>query len=162
MSVKEQEDNLKGILGAWPNTYTFTKSMGERTLRKRRNPNLPTVIIRPSIIVGAMKEPALGWTDTISAAGGLSLIGGMGVINFIHGKTSNIADLIPVDIVSNLIIVSTAQQAKKPELKVIHCSSSNRRPITWGEYKIYVFDYLKNNPYNIQAFPPSIEFINND
>ena len=47
MSVKEQEDNLKSILGPWPNTYTFTKSMGERTLRKKRNPNLPTLVIRP-------------------------------------------------------------------------------------------------------------------
>jgi len=32
MSKKEQDDNLKAILGAWPNTYTFTKSMAERTL----------------------------------------------------------------------------------------------------------------------------------
>jgi hypothetical protein len=55
--------------------------MGERTLRKRRNPNLPTLLIRPSIIVGATKSPVPGWTDTISAAGGLSLIGGMGIIN---------------------------------------------------------------------------------
>jgi nucleoside-diphosphate-sugar epimerase len=108
MSVKEQDDNLKNILGAWPNTYTFTKSMGERTLRKRRNPNLPTLIVRPSIIVGSMKLPVPGWTDTISAAGGLSLIGGIGVINYIHGHRNNIADLIPVDIVSNMIIVGTA------------------------------------------------------
>jgi fatty acyl-CoA reductase len=82
--------------------------MGERTLRKKRNPNLPTLLIRPSIIVGAMRTPMPGWTDTISAAGGLSLIGGMGVINFIHGDRNNIADLIPVDIVSNMIIVGTA------------------------------------------------------
>lgn len=108
MSVKEQEENLKSILGPWPNTYTFTKSMGERTLRKRRNPNLPTLLIRPSIIVGSMTEPAPGWTDTISAAGGLSLIGGAGMFNICHGKSDNIADLIPVDIVSNMIIVCTA------------------------------------------------------
>jgi alcohol-forming fatty acyl-CoA reductase len=103
-----------------------------------------------------------GWTDTISAAGGLSLIGGMGVINFIHGKKNNIADLIPVDIVSNMIIVGTAHQANKKELKVIHSSSSNRRPVTWVEYKEYIFEYLKNNPYNIQLFKPYIEFIEND
>ncbi len=99
---------MKSILGPWPNTYTFTKSMGERTLRKRRNPKLPCLLFRPSIIVGAMHEPMPGWTDTISAAGGLSLVGGIGIVNFIHGKKDNIADLIPVDIVSNMIIVGTA------------------------------------------------------
>ena len=150
---------MKSILGKWPNTYTFTKSMGERTLRKRRNPNLPTLLIRPSIIVGATKSPVPGWTDTISAAGGLSLIGGMGLVNFVHGKKTNIADLIPVDIVSNMIIVGTAHHANIKELKIIHSSSSNRRPITWNEYKEYVFEYLKNNPYDIQIFQPYIEFI---
>ena len=44
----------------------------------------------------------------------------------------------------------------------MHSSSSNRRPITWGNYKEYIFEYLKNNPYNIQAFKPYIEFISNE
>jgi Male sterility protein len=82
--------------------------MAERTLRKRRNPNLPVLLFRPSIIIGAMHEPMLGWTDTISAAGGLSLVGGIGIVNYIHGHRDNIADLIPVDIVSSSILVGTA------------------------------------------------------
>lgn len=139
MSAKEQEDNLKTILGPWPNTYTFTKSMAERTLRKRRNPKLPVFIFRPSIIIGAMHEPLPGWTDTISAAGALSLIGGIGIVNYIHGKKDNIADLIPVDIVSSSIIVGTALQANKPELKIFHCASSHRQPITWDGFKENTF-----------------------
>lgn len=99
---------MKSILGPWPNTYTFTKSMAERTLRKKRNPNLPVLVLRPSIIGGAIREPYPGWTDTISAAGGLSLTGGIGIVNWIHGSGDNIADLIPVDVVSNMIIVGTA------------------------------------------------------
>jgi len=82
--------------------------MAERTLKKRRNPNLPCLLLRPSIIGGALKEPYPGWTDTISAAGGLSLTGGIGIVNWIHGDSNNIADLIPVDIVSNMIIAATA------------------------------------------------------
>jgi hypothetical protein len=82
--------------------------MAERTLRKRRNPKLPVFLFRPSIIIGAMNEPIPGWTDTISAAGGLSLVGGIGIVNYIHGKKDNIADLIPVDLVSSSIIVGTA------------------------------------------------------
>ena len=152
---------MKTILGPWPNTYTFTKSMAERTLRKRRNPKLPVFLFRPSIIIGAMNEPLPGWTDTISAAGGLSLVGGIGIVNYIHGKRENIADLIPVDIVSSSIIVGTAIQANKPELKIYHCASSHRQPITWGGFKDYTFEFLKVQPYQMQIFKPRINFIEN-
>jgi fatty acyl-CoA reductase len=50
MSPEDQDKNLPAILGTWPNTYTFTKSLAEKTLMKRRNPNLPVVLIRPTII----------------------------------------------------------------------------------------------------------------
>lgn len=75
--------------------------MAERTLKKRRNPNLPVVLLRPSIIISAIKEPLPGWTDTLSAAGGLSFTGGIGIVKYIPGDKANIADLVPVDIVSN-------------------------------------------------------------
>lgn len=81
MTPEEQDLRLKEILGPWPNTYTYTKSMAERTLKKRRRPDLPVVLLRPSIIASAIKEPVYGWTDTLSAAGGLSLAGGIGIIN---------------------------------------------------------------------------------
>ena len=82
--------------------------MAERTLRKRVNDRFPCVLVRPSIIISAMHEPTPGWTDTLSAAGGLSMAVGTGMVNYIYGKFENIADLVPVDIVSNIIIVSTA------------------------------------------------------
>lgn len=44
--VQEQEKN---IVGGYPNTYTFTKSLAERSLKKNRG-SLPVVIVRPSII----------------------------------------------------------------------------------------------------------------
>ena len=152
---------MKTILGPWPNTYTFTKSMAERTLRKRRDPKLPVFLFRPSIIIGAMNEPMPGWTDTISAAGGLSLVGGIGIVNYIHGHPNNLADLIPVDIVSSSILVGTALQANKPQLKLFHCASSHRRPLTWGEFKNYTFEYLKIQPYQMQIFKPDIKFVPN-
>ena len=64
-TVDEQE---KTILGVYPNTYTFTKSLAERMLQKRRG-NLPVVIVRPSIIQGNYNDPFMGWTDTIAASG---------------------------------------------------------------------------------------------
>jgi nucleoside-diphosphate-sugar epimerase len=108
MTPEEQDARLPEIIGEWPNTYTFTKSMGERTMRKKRRPDLAQVILRPSIIGGSVSEPVPGWTDTFSAAGGLTLAGSIGIVNYIYGDGKNVADLVPVDHVSNAILVSTA------------------------------------------------------
>jgi fatty acyl-CoA reductase len=85
--------------------------MAERTLRKKRPANLPCVLLRPSIINASFKEPMPGWTDTLSAAGGLSVAAGSGVLKYVYTRVDNIADIIPVDYVSNGIIVSTALKA---------------------------------------------------
>ena len=86
---------------------------------------MPVVLLRPSIISGSIREPFPGWTDTISAAGGLSIAGGIGLLEFVNGDVTNIADIIPVDYVSNAIIVSTALLANKPGLTVVHSNSSH-------------------------------------
>lgn len=130
-------------MGPWPNTYTFTKSMAERTLKKNRRPDLPVVLLRPSIIGASYKEPVPGWTDTFSAAGGLSLAGGMGIVNYVRGHGDYIADLVPVDHVANTIIVSTALEAYKPKLTVIHSATSHANPISWHKYMVWAFEYLK-------------------
>lgn len=99
--------------------------MAERTFKKTRPGTLPCVILRPSIIAAAIKEPMPGWTDTLSAAGGLSLAGGIGILNYVYGSMSNIADIVPVDYVSNTILVSTALCADKPGLTIVHASTSH-------------------------------------
>ena len=126
--------------------------MAERTLRKTRPSNLPCCILRPSIIAAAVKEPLSGWTDTLSAAGGLSYAGGVGVLNYVNAKSDNITDIIPVDFVSNAIIVSTVMCADKPGLTVVHSNSSNVNPVTWSNYLKYGFDYISYQPLCTQAF----------
>jgi fatty acyl-CoA reductase len=59
------------------------------------------IILRPSIIIGSYTEPMIGWCDTLSAAGGLSVGSGSGFIRYVYAKDSNICDIIPVDLVSN-------------------------------------------------------------
>jgi len=161
LTPEEQDTQLKTILGPWPNTYTYTKSMAERTLRKTKPANLPVCILRPSIIAASAKEPFPGWTDTLSAAGGLSVAGASGVLNYINTKKDNISDIIPVDYVSNAIIVSTVMCADKPGLTVVHSSSSHVNPVTWGEYLKYGFDFVTYQPLSTQVFKPKIDFVQN-
>ena len=110
MSMSKQycEENLKQIIGKYPNTYTFTKSLTEKNLVKIKG-DLNLVILRPSIVAGSWRQPFPGWTDSLAAAGGLTLMAGIGVINYLPCKVPNAPfDMIPVDIVTNCIIVSGA------------------------------------------------------
>ncbi|KAH9597196.1 Male sterility [Trypanosoma melophagium] len=87
----------------FPNTYTFTKSMGEHLIRASRG-NSPISIVRPSIVGCSFKEPFPGWVDALTAAGGLLLTSGLGVVQELTGRQDAIADIVPVDFVVNTVI----------------------------------------------------------
>ena len=46
----EVERKAQDIIGAHPNTYTFTKNLAESMLAKETEAGLPLVIVRPTII----------------------------------------------------------------------------------------------------------------
>ncbi|CAK9314313.1 unnamed protein product [Citrullus colocynthis] len=48
----------------WPNTYVFTKAMGEMVVSDLEN-NLPLIIIRPTIVTSTYKEPFPGWIEGV-------------------------------------------------------------------------------------------------
>ena len=56
LSPAQAAEREKQILGGYPNTYTYTKSMAERTLAKNKG-DLPVVLYRPSIIACSMEQP---------------------------------------------------------------------------------------------------------
>jgi hypothetical protein len=71
--------NTDKILGPYPNTYTFTKALCEKIM-KRRKGDLPLCIVRPAIINTSYNEPSPGWLDSIAAAAALFLFTGLGII----------------------------------------------------------------------------------
>ncbi|KAK9999548.1 hypothetical protein SO802_019151, partial [Lithocarpus litseifolius] len=52
-------------LYGWPNTYVYTKALGEMLLG-HFNKNLPLVIIRATMITSTYKEPFSGWIEGVS------------------------------------------------------------------------------------------------
>jgi hypothetical protein len=97
MKKLDIEHYQKSILGNFPNTYTFTKRMVEHLLQLNNTKKLPLVILRPSIIGASLEEPFPGWTDSITLAGGIFLIAGLGILRELPGDKNNIGDQIPVD-----------------------------------------------------------------
>lgn len=110
-------------------------------MKKIKPHELPVCIVRPSIITAAEREPHAGWIDTMSAAGGFSLLITAGIARYLQSEFVTRADLIPVDYVSNTIIVSTAMIANKPGLTIVQSGSSASNPITWGTYLFTLFNY---------------------
>lgn len=120
-----------GILRNWPNTYTFTKAMTEHLLVANRG-TVPLVIVRPSIVGAAFTDPVPGWVDVISAAGAVFLAVGMGVVKFLQGDPENIGDVIPVDYVSNSILVSIPAIYNQNRYFICQAASSSENPMAWG------------------------------
>jgi hypothetical protein len=156
MPVEEVELKQKEIVGTFPNTYTFTKNIGEKLLKKHRG-DLPLVIIRPSIIGAAYREPHIGWVDSISAATAVYLMGGLGLVKELLGSVEIIGDQIPVDVCSALIIAATADSMDKNDLMIYHSASSSRNPITWIHTYKYFLPYIGRNLFDKIVSVPSMD-----
>lgn len=160
MPEAEIELKQKEIIGKFPNTYTFTKNIGEKLLKKHRG-NLPLVIIRPSIIGAAVEEPFPGWVDSISAATAVYLTGSLGILKDLCGRIDIIGDQIPVDYCSHLIIAATADALDKNDLFIYHSASSSRNPITWVQTIRYFWPYVARNEFEKKISYPSFDMYQN-
>ncbi|KAI9579720.1 hypothetical protein GQX74_000508 [Glossina fuscipes] len=113
--------------GPHPNTYTFTKSIAEQIVNDYKH-FLPIVIVRPSIVTAAHREPYPGWIDNIQGITGIMMEIGKGSISSILGDKNIICDIIPVDYVVTSLIM-TAQRAVKGS----HF---------WHDLAVYLLHYL--------------------
>ncbi|CAK9798432.1 Putative fatty acyl-CoA reductase CG5065 [Anthophora plagiata] len=135
------------LLDKWPNTYVYTKAIGENVILKYSD-NLPVCIVRPSIVTSTSKEPIAAWTNNLYGYTGVAVASGIGLLHSILCKVECKADIIPADYVINTIIASAWDVANikaankldayskipdKERLPVYNCVSSCQNPITWGE-----------------------------
>ncbi|XP_043481293.1 putative fatty acyl-CoA reductase CG5065 [Leptopilina heterotoma] len=161
MSRKEELKFTKLVLGKFPNTYCFTKSIAEEVVSKSAK-ELPVSIYRFSIAVAALKEPLEGWLD-VSQGITQALIGiCSGLIRVMYVKGSANMEIVPIDLVCNCLIASAwdSSSCKKNEEKsvqVYNYVSGRDNPTTWNYMRSYLYSqrYIHplNNPY---YYPDSI------
>ena len=145
---KELSENLKDYIGNYPNTYAYTKCMAEKNLMQTRE-HVNLVIYRPSIIACAWRQPFRGWTDTLSAAGGLSLLYGLGLTKYINGDGSGYFDIIPVDFVTNGMLIATAKGgSSKDYFEVYNAGTSYGNKCTSKNYRDVIHNAYKNKRLN--------------
>lgn len=80
----------------------------------RKRFDLPVMIVRPSIIGPAYAEPFAGWVDSLNGMICFVIEIGRGSLGSILLEKNAILDIVPLDIVSNFIIVAAWYGAVKP------------------------------------------------
>ncbi|KAH7724479.1 male sterility protein [Aphelenchoides avenae] len=142
-----------------PNTYTFAKALAESQLIEDAK-DLPVIIVRPSIIGAMWKEPLPGWTDNFNGPTGLIAAVGKGLLTNMCGSVKSKADIIPVDIVSNALIVAASHRAnlKADVIPVIHVSSGALNPLKWGRIVNYLQQFYLQYPLDQCYRVPSTQF----
>lgn len=147
------------LLDKWPNTYVYTKALGENMLLKYSS-DLPVCIVRPSIVISTSSEPIPAWTNNMYGATGVTMGAAIGLLHTLYCKSENIAEVIPADyVVANIIssawdtfnrraAMKSEQLSNIPDdekIPVYNSVSSCQNPISWGEYM------KKNTMYGIEV-----------
>ncbi len=109
----------------WPNTYTYTKSLGEQVIAS--TPNLRYSIVRPSIVESAMRYPFPGWNEGFTTSAPLSYAVMKGQRRVPAGEKT-ILDMIPVDLVAGSLIAITARAISTAERRVYQQASGDSSP----------------------------------
>lgn len=76
--------------------------------------NLPVVIVRPSIVACSFEEPFAGWVDNLNGITGACIEVGRGTIGSVLANKRTTMDVVPLDFVFNVVIVSAWFDALQP------------------------------------------------
>ncbi|XP_053994524.1 putative fatty acyl-CoA reductase CG5065 [Hylaeus volcanicus] len=149
MDTKMVDEITPTLIGNRPNTYTFTKALTERLLESESG-YLPVAIVRPSIVLSSFREPVAGWVDNWNGPTGIIAAVGKGVFRTMLCYEDKVADLVPVDIVINLMICTAWRTAtnRTQTIPVYNCCTGQQNPITWKQFVEMVFKYTRMHPPN--------------
>ncbi|KAM1227480.1 hypothetical protein ACFX2I_006742 [Malus domestica] len=133
-------------LYGWPNTYVFTKAMGEIFLENSRE-NLPLVIIRPTVVTSTYKEPFPGWIQGFRTIDSVIAAYCKGKLTCLLVDPMSVFDMIPVDMVVNSIISAMVVNANQSSIVIYHVGSSFGNPIQFCDIHNFVFRHFTKSPW---------------
>ena len=115
----------RALFWGWPNTYTYTKSLGEQIVAAS---GLPFTIGRPAIIESTVSFPFAGWNEGVNTSAPLiyALRSGQPQL---PGSDHNL-DIIPCDMVAGGMLMSIAELLEGTAPAVYQYGSSDTNPVT--------------------------------
>ncbi|XP_030453950.1 fatty acyl-CoA reductase 3-like [Syzygium oleosum] len=139
----------------WPNTYVFTKAMGEMLVGQLKE-NLPLVILRPTIITSTYKEPFPGWVEGVRTIDSIAVGYGKGKLTCFLCDLKGIIDVIPADMVVNSTIMAMAAHVNQPGEVIYQMGSSVGNPLRYANLKDYGLQYFTKHPWTNKEGKPVI------
>ncbi|XP_049870166.1 putative fatty acyl-CoA reductase CG5065 isoform X3 [Pectinophora gossypiella] len=149
---------LHNLIDRRPNSYTYSKALTELLIASEFN-DLPVAVVRPTIITATMKEPIKGWVQGWNGGNTVILFQGIGLIRSWNCNVDAIIDIIPADIVANLIVAAAWDIARnntkrQGNIKVFNCASSSQNPLTVGQLFYTSLSHSKKiHSYLIPPYP---------
>ncbi|XP_074312156.1 alcohol-forming fatty acyl-CoA reductase-like [Silene latifolia] len=134
-------------LFGWPNTYVFTKAMGEMLVGQCRG-DLPVIIMRPTIVCSTYKEPFSGWVEGCRTIDSVAVNYGKGHLSIFLADRNSVFDLIPADMFVNSIIVAMKAHVNQPSMTIYQVGCSYRNPVNFSELHDFHYNYFNQHPWN--------------
>ncbi len=127
------EDQLKEIgkkrslSWGWPNTYSYTKSLGEQLVLAARD-SLDVTVVRPAVIESALADPFPGWNQGVNTSAPLTYLAGRGY-RFYPAKPELVLDVIPVDVAAHAMVPILGALLLKRQKPIYQLCTSDRNPL---------------------------------
>ncbi|KAL0809156.1 hypothetical protein ABMA28_011390 [Loxostege sticticalis] len=140
------DEEVKRIISPKPNTYTYTKMMGEAAVAEHRTRGYP-------------KHPFPGWIDNYNGPSGVIFIAISGLLHVLRCIGYKRADLLPVDMAVDTLIAVAWETAidYAPSVRVYNCSTSEN-PTTWKDLRAALFDVCGEYPLADAVWYPTCLF----
>ncbi len=129
----------------WNDTYTYTKALGEQLVRREVG-DMPTVIMRPSVIESSLSEPSPGWLDGLRMADPLIVAIGKGRLKRLPLNPDVVLDLVPVDVVVNATLAAIPKCADEGGLTIYQVATGSQNKVTLDDLADLIYDYFERNP----------------
>uniref|UniRef100_A0A6N2LR99 Fatty acyl-CoA reductase n=1 Tax=Salix viminalis TaxID=40686 RepID=A0A6N2LR99_SALVM len=132
----------------WPNTYVFTKAMGEMLLVHHNRDTVPLVILRPTMVTSTYQEPFPGWLEGVRTIDGVAVGYAKGKLKAFPFNPKLTVDVIPADMVINALIMAMVEYANQstPSEIIYHVGSSLRNPFKFSNFTELIHRYFAQNP----------------
>ncbi len=110
----------------WPNTYTYSKSLGEQVILA--DTEVDSTIVRPAIVESALRFPFPGWNEGFNTTAPLVYLMLKGQRQVVAGKRTPL-DIIPVDQVCAVLLSATAALCAGEAESIYQVCSSDSNPV---------------------------------
>ncbi len=122
----KREGRSRALYWGWPNTYSYSKSLGEQLVLAARD-TLKVTVVRPAVIESAIRDPFPGWNQGVNTSAPLTYLSGEGY-RFYPARRELILDVIPVDLVAHAMFPVLAALLLGRHEPIYQLGSSDSNP----------------------------------